>query len=53
MGRELEAVSKDGSTLPVEVGLNPYSDHNRLLVMASIINLSDREGSGSDHNSPD
>jgi PAS domain S-box-containing protein len=40
VGRELEAVRKDGSTVPVEVGLNPYTDHDRRLVLASIIDLS-------------
>lgn len=40
VGRELAALRKDGSTIPVEVGLNPYSDHGRQLVLASIIELS-------------
>jgi PAS domain S-box-containing protein len=40
VGRELAAVRKDGSSIPVEVGLNPYSDHGRQLVLASIIELS-------------
>jgi PAS domain S-box-containing protein len=44
VGRELEAVRKDGSKISVEVGLNPYLDHGRQLVLASIINLSDRDG---------
>jgi PAS domain S-box-containing protein len=44
VGRDLQAVRKDGSTIPVEVGLNPYSDHGRPLVLASIIDLSDRKG---------
>ena len=44
VGRELEAVRKDGSRVPVEVGLNPYSDHGRQLILASIIDLSAREG---------
>jgi len=39
-GRELQAVRKDGSKVPVEVGLNPYTDHGRQLVLASIIDLS-------------
>jgi PAS domain S-box-containing protein len=47
VGRELEAVRMDGSTVPVEVGLNPFSDHGRPLFLASIIDLSDREGLGS------
>jgi PAS domain S-box-containing protein len=44
VGRELEAVRKDGSRIPVEVGLNPYTDHDRQLVLASVIDLSDRDG---------
>jgi len=44
VGRELEAVRKDGSRIPVEVGLNPYTDHDRQLVLASIIDLSQRDG---------
>jgi PAS domain S-box-containing protein len=43
VGRELAAVRKDGSTVPVEVGLNPYSDHGRPLILASIIDLSVRD----------
>ena len=42
VGRDLVAVKKDGSTIPVEVGLNPYSDHGRPLILASVIDLSDR-----------
>ncbi|MDX1696927.1 MAG: PAS domain S-box protein, partial [Thiohalobacterales bacterium] len=41
-GRRLQAVRKDGSTIPVEVGLNPYSDHGRPLVLASVIDVSQR-----------
>lgn len=44
VGRELVAVRKDGTSIPVEVGLNPYSDHGRPLVLASIIGLSGRSG---------
>ena len=43
-GRELQAVRKDGSTFPVEVGLNPYSDNGQPMVLASIIDLSHRPG---------
>ena len=42
-GRSLHAVRKDGSTIPVEIGLNPYSDHGRSLVLASIIDLTTGE----------
>lgn len=44
--RELEAVRKDGSTIPVEVGLNPYTDRDRPLILASIIDLSQRGEKG-------
>jgi PAS domain S-box-containing protein len=37
VGRELEAVRKDGTAIPVEIGLTPYTDHGRQLVLASII----------------
>lgn len=39
-GRELMAVMKDGAKIPVEIGLNPYSDQGRQLVLVSIIGLS-------------
>jgi PAS domain S-box-containing protein len=38
-GRALAAVRKDGSEIPVEIGLNPYRDEGRLLVLVSIIDL--------------
>ncbi len=45
-GRELRAVRKDGSMLPVEIGLNPYLDQDRQMVLVSIIDLSGRGGNG-------
>lgn len=42
-GRELMAVTKQGSKISVEVGLNPYSDQGRQLVLVSIIDLSVRK----------
>lgn len=45
-GRELAAVTKSGATIPVEVGLNPYADQGRQLVLVSIIDLSDRRDTG-------
>ncbi|MDH3561004.1 MAG: PAS domain S-box protein, partial [Gammaproteobacteria bacterium] len=44
VGRELVAVRKDGSAIPVEVGLTPYSDQGRQLILVSIIDLSHRDG---------
>ena len=46
IGRELEAVRKDGSPIPVEVGLTPYMDHDRQLILVSLIDLSHRDGVG-------
>jgi PAS domain S-box-containing protein len=40
--RELQAVKKQGTSFPVEVGLNPYTDQGRKLILVSIIDLSDR-----------
>ena len=39
-GRKLEALTADGRRIPVEVGLNPYMDHGKQVVLASIIDLS-------------
>jgi PAS domain S-box-containing protein len=38
--RNLEALAADGRRIPVEVGLNPFLDHGRQVVLASIIDLS-------------
>ena len=43
VGRELQAVRKDGTTIAVEIGLTPYTDHGRQLVLASVIDLTDRK----------
>jgi PAS domain S-box-containing protein len=40
VGRKLEALTADGRRIPVEVGLNPYLDHGKQVVLASIIALS-------------
>lgn len=42
-GRELEAVTKDGRKVPVDVGLSPYSDRGKQLVLANIIDLSEQK----------
>ena len=42
-GREFKAVRKDGSFIPVEIGLNPYLDNGRQLVLVNIVDLSHRE----------
>jgi len=43
VGRELQAVRKDGTTISVDIGLTPYTDHGRQLVLASIIEHSQRK----------
>ena len=43
-GRELSAVKKDGAPFPVEVGLNPYVDKGRAVVLVSIIALRQQPG---------
>ena len=40
--RKLEALTADGRRVPVEVGLNPFRDHGKQVVLASIIDLSGR-----------
>ena len=42
-GRKLQAVRKDGTSIPVEIGLNPYTDHGRQLILVNIIDLSARK----------
>jgi PAS domain S-box-containing protein len=46
VGRELEAVRKDGSAISVEIGLTPYTDHGRQLVLASVIEKKVSEQNG-------
>ena len=41
-GRKLEAVTADGRKILIEVGLNPYMDHGKQVVLASIIDLSEK-----------
>ena len=40
--RKLEALTANGRRVPVEVGLNPFRDHGKQVVLASIIDLSGR-----------
>jgi PAS domain S-box-containing protein len=42
-GRELKALRKDGTTIPVEIGLNPYTDQGRKLVLVNVIDLSNKK----------
>jgi PAS domain S-box-containing protein len=43
IGRELQAVKKDGTPISVEIGLTPYTDHGRPLILVSIIDQSQRK----------
>jgi diguanylate cyclase (GGDEF)-like protein/PAS domain S-box-containing protein len=42
-GRELTARRKDGSEIPVEIGLNPIEDHDGVQVLCSVVNLTARK----------
>jgi PAS domain S-box-containing protein len=41
VGRDLFGVRKDGSQFPVEVGLNPISTREGLLVLSSVVDISE------------
>jgi len=42
VGRILHAVHADGHEFPVEIGLNPVSDERGALVLASVVDISER-----------
>ena len=44
LGRDLWALRRDGSTLPVEIGLNPLSTDAGRFVLASVVDITERRG---------
>jgi PAS domain S-box-containing protein len=42
-GRDLYAVRKDGSEIPVEIGLNPVETEEGTMVLSTILDISDRK----------
>jgi len=42
-GRDLHGVRKDGSEIPVEIGLNPIDIDGEVLVLSSIVDITDRK----------
>jgi PAS domain S-box-containing protein len=43
VGRDLYAVRRDGSEVPVEIGLNPIDVDGEVLVLGSIVDITDRK----------
>ena len=41
-GRDLHGLHRDGSEIPIEIGLNPISTDDGMFVLAAIVDISDR-----------
>ncbi len=48
-GRDLFGVRKDGSEIPVEIGLNPIETDDGVFVLGSIVDISSRKSAEAEH----
>lgn len=42
-GRDLSGVKKDGTEIPIEIGLKPFNSGGEIVVLASIVDISERK----------